>query len=132
MNVLALTNSAADDPHWIDRAVFFSHFDQDDFSNREVQAVRFAYRSDWFHYFDDGTVGFYIPVTGAIGRRTDLIGTRHRVAVLLPYMTELPMAFATGHLTSQAQGFLASIPKKPLIVSRPFWIPDLPILDTLP
>lgn len=132
MLVLALTNLTTDIPHWVARSVFLSHFDQADFHNREVQDVQQAYRSDWFHRLDDGSLGFYIPVASAIDRRTDLIGTRHRLAVLLPHMEELPIAFAIGHLSSVANEFLSSIPKRPLAVSDPFWIPDLPVLDAQP
>lgn len=133
MQVVALTNRDSDQPHWITRDVFYSHFDQDDFRCRVVKNVEFTYRSDWFHTLANGTIGFYIPVVSAIGRRTDLIGTRHRLAVLLPHMTELPVAFAMGcHLTSKAREFLESIPKRPLHTLEPFWIPDFPIRDSLP
>lgn len=133
MQVVALTNKHSDQPHWITRDVFYSHFDQDDFRCRVVQNVECTYRSDWFHTLENGSIGFYIPVVSAIGRRTDLIGTRHRLAVLLPHMMELPVAFAMGcHLTSMAREFLESIPKKPLNTLVPFWIPDFPTIDSPP
>lgn len=132
MLVVALTNLPTDIPHWISRSTFLSHFDQADFRNREVQEVQPAYRSDWFYRSDDGRLGFYIPVVGAIDGRTDLIGTRHRLAVILPHMEEIPIAFATGHLSSTERDFLASIPRRLLTVSEPFWIPDLPIVNEEP
>lgn len=132
MMVLPLTNLSSDIPYWVDRSVFFSHFDQDDFLNREVQAVQQAYLSEWFHHLEDGRVGFHIPVAGVIESRTDFIGTRHRLAVLLPHLEELPIAFATGHLSSSALAVIYAIPKRPLVTSELFWIPDLPVCDRLP
>lgn len=132
MNVLALTSVTTDVPWWITREVFFRYFDQKDFLDRDVDDVQSEYRSDWLHFFDDGTIGFYIPVVSAIRTRTDLIGTRHRLAVLLSHLEELPVAFAMGHLGDEARDYIDSIPKRALDLSEPFWIPDLPILEDSP
>lgn len=91
-----------------------------------------AYLSDWFEVKDNGDVMFYIPVTGATGVKTDLIGTRHRLAVILPHLEVLPIAIATGHLTPEGRSLLQTIPKTPLSLSSPFWLPDFPICDSLP
>jgi len=132
MLVLAEVNLPTDLPNWVNREDFFQYFDQDDFHNREVRDVRAAYLKDWFHTSEDGSIKFLIPIVSALGNRTDLVGTRHRLAVILPYLEEIPFAFATGHIQADALRTLESIPKRPIDISVPFWIPDLPIRDTLP
>ena len=92
-----------------------------------MESVEQYYRSDWFHQNDRGTLGLIIPVVSAINRRTDMIGTRHRLAVLLPHLAEIPVAFAMGYLMKESREFLNQIPKRSLDVDEPFWIPDLPI-----
>lgn len=132
MQVFAAINCQTDEPYWISRSTFYESFDQDDFRNRQVLDVTSAYLQDWFYRAGDGRLMFYIPVVGALGRRTDLISSRHRLAVLLPYLKELPFALAMGHLQGEARNFLESLPKRPLDTSVSFWLPDLPIRDKLP
>ena len=131
MLVLAEVSLPTDVPYWVNRNDFFDHFDQFDFHNREVTNVRAVYLRDWFLTDANGSVKFLIPIVSASGNRTDLIGTRHRLAVILPYLEELPFAFATGHLQADAQRILDAIPKRPLDMSEPFWIPDFPVQETL-
>ena len=132
MQVFAAINCPTDKPYWVSRQVFYEQFDQADFMNREIADVTPAYLMDWFYTGDDGKQMFYIPVVGAIGNRTDLISSRHRLAVLLPHMEELPFAFAFGHLTGEARVFLNSIPKRPLDISTAIWLPDLAVCERLP
>jgi hypothetical protein len=132
MRVYPVVNSEKDQPFWIKKSVFYERFDQADFLNRNVERVCQVYLSDWFYLEDEGRRMFFIPVVGALGGRTDMIGTRHRLAVILPHMDELPIAFATGHLDNDAQVFLNSIPRRPLDLSEAFSLPDFPIVDRLP
>jgi hypothetical protein len=132
MQVFAQVNKKTDVPFWVKRSDFDRHFDQDDFLNREVRDVQDAYLNDWFNFFENGVIRFYIPVVGLVSGKTDLISSRHRLAVLLPHLEELPFAFATAHLNSDDRIFLASIPKRPLDLSATFWIPDFPIRESLP
>jgi len=132
MLVLAEVNLPTDVPYWVNRDDFFKHFDQDDFQNREVRDVRTAYLRDWFLTAADGSVKFLIPIVSALGNRTDLVGTRHRLAVILPFLEEIPFAFATGRLKADAQRTLDAIPKRRIDMSVQFWIPDFPIQETLP
>jgi hypothetical protein len=133
MYVFAEVGISSDLPYWITRDDFFKYFDQEDFNaNREAASVAPAYLKAWFHEMNNGDRKFYIPIAGAVGRRTDLIGTRHRLAVILPHVDPLPIAFATGHLTTMAQRTIAAIPKRPLDPEIAFWIPDFPIRDNLP
>lgn len=133
MHVFAEVGTPTDLPCWITRADFYRFFDQNDFNeNREVRDVIPAYLDAWFYIDETGNRKFYIPIVGAIGEKTDLIGTRHRLAVILPHLDQLPIAIATGHLTPLAHRLLAAIPKRPLDPTVAFWIPDFPIRSTLP
>lgn len=133
MRVLASINLLTDQPYWIAVEDFYRYFDQADFQNRNVKDVQCAYLEEWF-YEDraEGVSRFIIPVVGAIGRKTDLISSRHRLAVLLPHLEELPIAFATAHLTVESREFLESIPKRDLDKRSTFWIPDFPKRPALP
>lgn len=132
MLVFPAINCNGDKPFWVSRKVFFERFDQADFLNRDVEDVTQAYLEDWFYYKDPECRMFYIPVVGAIGRRTDLIGSRHRLAVIIPHLEEIPFAFALANLSTESLGFLNSIPKRPLEVTEQLWLPDLPIHRILP
>ena len=132
MQVYAAINCSTDRPYWVSRDVFYDRFDQSDFMNRNVENVTPAYLQDWFYEDVDGEKMFYIPVVAAIGTRTDLVSSRHRLAVILPYLEELPFAFAFGNLTPQARAFLDSLPKRPLETATGFWLPDLPVCEKLP
>lgn len=130
--VYAEVNQHTDVPYWFTCETFYKYFDQDDFMDRDIKEVRAAYLKDWFHVTSEGNYRFYIPVVSVVNGRTDLIGSRHRLAVLLPYLDELPIAVATAFLTPEAQRVLDAIPKRSLDQTQPFWIPDLPIYDKLP
>jgi hypothetical protein len=132
MQVFAQMNLTSDVPFWVKKSDFYLHFDQNDFFDRDVLDVQDAYLNDWFNFFENGIVRFYIPVVGLLSGKTDLISSRHRLAVLLPHLEELPFAFAMAHLGPNDLVFLASIPKRPLDPSEAFWIPDFPIQDSLP
>jgi hypothetical protein len=132
MLVYAEVNLHTDVPYWFTRETFYAYFDQDDFLDRDIKEVQTAYLKDWFHTTTDGNHRFYIPVVGTVNGKTDLIGSRHRLAVLLPYLDELPIAVATADFTPEAQQFFDAIPKRALDQNQPFWIPDLPIRDNLP
>lgn len=132
MQAFAAINAAGDQPFWVARSVFLEQFDQADFLNRDVKVVTAAYLEDWFYIQANDQRMFYIPVVGALGRRTDLIGSRHRLAVLLPHLEEIPFAFAFEHLAAESMEFLNSIPKRPLDLSQPMWLPDLPVRKQLP
>lgn len=132
MYVSAAVNSRFDVPYWVKRSDFYLHFDQSDFLNREVAHVQSAYLKAWFCEDEGPTIRFSIPVVSAIGRRTDLIGTRHRLAVLLPHMEELPFAFASPIMSKEAREYLDGVPKRHLEINESFWIPDFPVHDELP
>jgi hypothetical protein len=84
-----------------------------------------AYLAEWFHTRSDGTVGFFVPIVGVVGGSTEMIGGRHRLAVLMPHLPEFPLAAA------DKDRFFARIPKRRVDLNERFWIADLPIKDAL-
>jgi hypothetical protein len=129
MQVLPFVDQPDDEPFWVSREAFAAHFDQDDFIlMRDVKAVAPVYRRDWFPRID-GTEMFQIAVVTIIGSQTQFINGRHRTAVLLPYLKELPIALATRLLTPAQRAQRAAIPKRRLDLRIPIELPDLPILD---
>jgi hypothetical protein len=132
MNVWADFDDRLDTPYWVRRDDFCSYFNQADFLDRDVIEVKEAYLVAWFSHDADGKLRFKIPVVSAIGRQTDLVGTRHRLAVILPHLAELPFAFARTVTSAEGRQCLARIPKRTLDAHEPFWIPDFPVVKTLP
>ena len=121
-----------DEPFWISKEVFSTYFDQDDFVRmRHVERVSSTYRPEWFPLVD-GVRRFQLPVVSFVSGRTQFINGRHRTAVLLDYLEELPFALAASHLGKLEQQLRAGIPKRALELSQPIELPDLPFLDTNP
>lgn len=127
MQILPSINLYTDKPFWICKTVFLSAFDQLDFSCRNVQDVDLTYRSDWFDISYENQCRFIVPVVGVVGGKTQFISGRHRTAVLLEYLDEIPVAFAMGHLDDSARRIVESIPKRELILSEYMKFPDLPV-----
>ena len=123
---------ASDQAFWVSWETFRASFDQADFLCRDQVEVRTAYLQDWFISSGDGETGFLLPTVSIVNDRTQFISGRHRVAVLLPYLSELPIAFAVNHLGRSARGVFAAISKRPLDLSQPILLPDLPIESRLP
>ena len=132
MIALPYLTLASDEPYWVMRETFLSAFDQEDFAFREVLKIDHAYLSDWFHTQDNAEFFFSIPTVNIVSGKTQFINGRHRTAVLLAHMEEIPIAFDMRHLNSDARRFVESIPKRPLSLSEPFFLPDLHICDSLP
>jgi hypothetical protein len=127
MRILPFVNLSTDEPFWVSRAVFLLAFDQVDFVCREAQNIAPAYRSEWFERSDPTEPRFILPVVQVVAGKTQFINGRHRSAVLLAHLEELPVAFATGHLDAKARLILDAIPKRPLSRSEYMILPDLPI-----
>lgn len=87
---------ASDNPFWVPRKSFLAEFDQEDFHRREARNVTPAYLTDWFSPGDPPR--FMLPAVQFVGGQTQFISGRHRIAVLLPYLFELPMSFTCHEL----------------------------------
>jgi len=120
-----------DIPAWVSKATFLALFSQTDFFIRQVQEVEDGYLAEWF-YERNGETRFLLPTVGLVAGRTQFVNGRHRTAVLLRHVDEVPMAFAVGHLDATARGVIDSIPKRPLDLAQYIVLPDLPVKKKLP
>lgn len=132
MLILPYVDHPDDEPFWISKAVFATYFDQDDLVKmRHVERVSSTYRPEWFPLVD-GARRFQLPIVSFVSGRTQFINGRHRTAVLLDYLEDLPFALVASHLGQLEQRLRAAIPKRALELSRPIQLPDLPFLDPDP
>ena len=120
----------SDTPFWVTRNAFLEHFDQADFLCRESGAVIPAYLAAWFHKPKGGADQFCLPVVMFIAGKTQFINGRHRTAVLLPYLEELPIAFS--QFNKPPQDFLSRLNLRPLPLDQYIDLPDFPILGIMP
>ena len=128
MQVFAFVNHPSDEPFWIPREAFLAHFDQEEFvGNRAVRDVTQAYRRDWFKD-GCGRLEFILPSVSYVKDKTQFINGRHRIAVLLQHMPELPIALATYQFSPRQLCLRAAIPSRTLDLSMPFELPGLPFL----
>ena len=128
MLALPYISLPSDHPFWISREVFFTHFDQHDFVfYRDVECVELAFRSDWF-LRENTRLKFILPVVSYAGDKTQFINGRHRVAVLLQVLQEIPIALASESLSPAQLQLRSAIPKRSLNPVLPFELPDLPYL----
>jgi hypothetical protein len=118
-----------DECYWVTRQAFFQHFDQNDFLCRKSADVTASYLSEWFHTPKDGILHFMLPTIQFVGGKTQFINGRHRTAVLLPYLDELPFAFALS--TKGASDILHRLALRPLRLDDFIELPDLPIVECL-
>ena len=89
-----------------------------------------AYLVDWFDTSPDEMPHFVLPAAQLLGGKTQFISGRHRVAVLLPYLSELPIAFTSVNYPDE--GFLAPLTLRPLALGECIELPDLPMRTRLP
>jgi hypothetical protein len=118
---------ASDCPIWVRRDVFYAHFDQEDFHCREVECVQQAYLADWFHSPEPGRTYFNLPAFQILQGRTQFISGRHRVAVLLNYLTVLPMAVVRAD-DGKSRALLGRVTERSLSLGEYIDLPDLPIV----
>lgn len=128
MQVFSYINLPSDQPFWIPRSAFLTQFDQHDFNAyRDVANVAHAYRRDWF-YKREKRLEFILPVVSFVRDKTQFINGRHRTAVLLNYLPELPLALASILLSPNHVKLKGAISKRPLDQAIPFELPELPFL----
>jgi len=119
-----------DQPFWVARDSFYKHFDQSDFHFRDSQRVSWSYLSDWFFSQTHGQLHFILPTVHFVSGKTQFINGRHRTAVLLHHMNEVPMAFALGGFSDLS--VFHSLDKRQLNLSASIELPDLPVVERLP
>lgn len=118
-----------DEPFWVSREVFFEKFDQEDFLCRESPAVALSYLTEWFHMPSDGIQRFMLPTVQFVAGKTQFINGRHRTAVLLQCLDEIPFAFYLADKVSK--NILDQLVLRPLSLQEFIDMPDLPIVESL-
>jgi hypothetical protein len=117
-------------PFWVTRKAFLEHFDQIDFLCRESKDVEASYLAAWFLTPKDGATGFLLPTVQFVAGKTQFISGRHRTAVLLPHLKDLPIAFSL--INRPPQYFLCRVTSRPLGLHEFIELPDLPIVERIP
>lgn len=125
MLVLPWIGRDTDQPFWITREKFFDQFDQNDFHCREVGSVQPTYFADWFGHFTSGARFFRIPSVGLLSSGTQFVNGRHRAAVLLNFLDEIPVAFAVTPFSNLI--LFDRLEKRPLDLTQQIFLPDLPV-----
>ena len=115
---------------WISREDFYEYTNQDDYLNRNRRSITHAYLSEWFIPARGEITKFLLPTIQVLGNTTQFINGRHRTAVLLEYLSEVPIVFAYEDTSSQT--FPAGMRIKPVRINQCILLPDLPTLDHLP
>ncbi|OFZ97308.1 MAG: hypothetical protein A3H35_13070 [Betaproteobacteria bacterium RIFCSPLOWO2_02_FULL_62_17] len=125
MQVSVEATCATDEPFLVSRDAFLRLFDQHDFHCRDRKKVEPAYSEEWFTGVSGEIRGFLLPAVQFIAGKTQFISGRHRTAVLLPYLTELPIAFAT--INPVPEEFRLRLQLQPLVWGAIIEIPGLPM-----
>jgi len=132
MRCLPAVSLDTDIPFWISKNAFFRHFDQKDFMCRDVEHVVDAYLEEWFHADSNGNRRFLIPPVSVRQKVTQFISGRHRIAVLLRHLDNVPLAFDSRFTTSDEEDWVWSIAAGPVEKGVHIELPDLPIRAALP
>ena len=130
MRCLPTLTLDTDVPFWVTIEVFRQHFDQEDFLFRESISIKPLYLDEWFYTPADGIRRFVLPTVQIVSGKTQFINGRHRTAVLLGYLENLPIAFSLQN--PAAKVFLSRLPLLPLAIDKLIELPDLPIVKCLP
>jgi hypothetical protein len=121
---------SSDMAFWVTREAFLKHFDQADFLCRKSEDVAPSFLAAWFHTPGDGTTRFLLPTVQFVTGKTQFINGRHRTAVLLPYLENLPIAFSL--VNTPPQDFLRRVVFRSVVLHELIELPDLPILEHAP
>jgi hypothetical protein len=130
MRVHLIVSCKSDQLFCIPKQKFLGHFDQLDFLCRDRKVVIPAYLEEWFTSSDTSPCAFHVPSVQFIAGRTQFISGRHRIAVLLPHLEELPISFTV--INSPPLEFRALLALRSVVNDELFELPDLPIKARLP
>lgn len=129
MKCLPYVDLETDTAFWVSKDKFYACFDQHDFNfYREVKSVTQGYLKDWFYTSPDGNKFFILPTVQFVNNKTQFISGRHRIAVLLEHLNELPFAFAQPLDGDMAQ--ILNIVDRRVNLNESIQIPDLQKYDT--
>lgn len=131
MKCLPHIGKDTDNPYWVTKEQFYNYFDQDDFNDeRDVRNVVNSYLNEWFYFDDDNTELFILPTVQIVSGKTQFVNGRHRTAVLLTYLQEIPIAFDQSF--NQKGIRLSNYINRPINMSTVLELPDLPKFEKLP
>ena len=130
MQCIPTLTLGTDQPFWVTRESFYQHFDQADFRCRESQQISLSYLASWFFAKSDGSLHFMLPTVRFVAGKTQFINGRHRAAVLLHHLDEIPLAFAFNVLSDSSVFYC--LDKRPLNITTTIELPDLPVAERLP
>ena len=129
MQCTPFLTTAGDTAFWIPRKLFCKQFDQNDFNRRESKSIFPAYLLHWFEPTGNFAKSFVLPTVHFVSGKTQFINGRHRTAVLLMHMENIPIAFTEiAQMSNNWRRLRSPLAINPRI---PFEIPDLPILDRI-
>lgn len=126
MQCLPATSLDTDIAFWVSREEFLRSFDQSDFLCRNVMDVQDAYLRAWFHSAGSNTY-FFIPPVQIVSGKTQFLSGRHRTAVLLRHLDEVPVSFETRF----GKAVPSHISMRRLDMTKPMTLPDLPYLPEI-
>lgn len=112
-------------PYWIRREVYYKHFDQHDARLLLPEKLKQGYLIEWFSCDEKGSLAFTMPGAHFVKGKTEFFNGRHRTALLLEHLDEVPIAFETK--SDGEKHLLDVIPKRPVESNDRFYVPDLPI-----
>ena len=133
MRCRLLVNLDTDIPFWVSLESFLNNFDQNDFHMRKVQNVADAYLESWFCNDTNGNRCFIIPPVSVHDGITQFISERHRTAVLMRHLKELPLSFDSRFISETDKQWIDSVAFRPIDLDADVVeLPELPIKQTLP
>lgn len=132
MRCFPAVNLETDVPFWISRNSFSQNFDQQDFLCRDIEHVVDAYLEEWFYSDPNGNRYFLVPPVSVRRKVTQFISGRHRTAVLLRHLENVPLSFDSRFTTKDEEDWVWSIASGPVNKGIQIELPDLPIKAALP
>lgn len=116
-----------DKAFWVPVDVLLAEFDSEDLKQRDVIDVVPAFHEAWFEKTDQGNA-FIPPVVQIVSGRTQFINGRHRTAVLMKHLPELPISFAFAN--PAVRKWVEALNLRPIDEAEFVELPDLPTLPS--
>ena len=128
MKCLPYVDFDTDTAYWVTKEKFHNCFDLHDFNHyRNAKSVKQRFLKDWFYINPNGDKCLILPTVQFVNGNTQFISGRHRTAVLLEHLNELPFAFAQP-LDGDVSPILNIVDRR-VNLDELIWLPDLEELD---
>lgn len=119
----------SDQGFWVKRAIFLQRLDRKDFECREVQNIEDRCLAAWFCREIDGPDRFILSAFYLEDCLFRCINGRHRTAVLLQHLDEVPISVTNADKICQR--VLKQINLRKLDENEMFELPDLPVVGLI-